>query len=53
MLFLSSAGVSANDFVVEPESDTAVSYAAFDILGTGELETTFVNHCKSNGEDEY
>lgn len=50
---LMSAGVKANDFVVEPESDTAVSYAAFDILGTGEWETTFVNYCKSNGEDEY
>lgn len=53
MLFASGAGVKANDFVVEPESDTAVSYAAFDILGTGEWETTFVNYCKAEGEDEY
>lgn len=42
----------ANNFVVEPESDTAVSYAAYDVL-SGEWETTFVNYCNSNGEDEY
>lgn len=53
ILLASSSVVKANDFVVEPESDTAVSYAAFDILGTGEWETTFVNYCKANGEDEY
>lgn len=42
----------ANDFVVEPESDTAVSYAAYDVL-SGEWETTFVNYCNADGQDEY
>nr|DAU83334.1 MAG TPA: hypothetical protein [Caudoviricetes sp.] len=44
--------VFANDFVVEPETDTSVSYAAYDVL-SGEWETTFVNYCNANGQDEY
>ena len=31
--------VYANDFLAEPESDTSVSYAAYDVL-SGEWETT-------------
>ena len=44
--------VYANDFLAEPESDTSVSYAAYDVL-SGEWETTFVNYCNSDGKDEY
>ena len=42
----------ANDFVCEPESDTAVSYAAYDVL-SGEWETTFVNYVNSDETHEY
>ncbi len=42
----------ANDFVCEPESDTAVSYAAYDVL-SGEWETTFVNYVNSDESHEY
>lgn len=52
VLALLTGSAYANNFVVEPESDTAVSYAAYDVL-SGEWETTFVNYCNSNGEDEY
>lgn len=49
---LSAPAVFANEFVVEPESDTAVSFAAYDTL-SGEWETTFVNYAKADGDDEY
>ena len=42
----------ANDFVCEPESDTAISYAAYDVL-SGEWETTFVNYVHSDETHEY
>lgn len=42
----------ANDFVCEPESDTAVSYAAYDVL-SGEWETTFVNYVNADETHEY
>lgn len=42
----------ASDFLFEPESDTAVSYSAHDILSS-KWETTFVNYAKAGGKDEY